>query len=1474
MRSRIHVTVLIAGLMLAVTIFPGPSMATTPEEGFHQGTDASGMEVPSTVVPPTPGGQGRFIENLGQWDDRVRFVTRGAGGEVAFHDDGMMYLVPGAEGPRAVKVTFQGAGEHGPVGVDETGSVHNYIFGNDPSGWVTGAKEYRSLEYRDVWTGIDVRYYFSDQGFKYDVIVGPDADPSSIGFDVEGHAGLAMERDVMAITLEGGNALLDRDLVAWYEDGESVDASFRTAGDGYGFVVDKAPGRTLIIDPLVITRSTYLGGTYTDIAEDMTMDDEGNVYITGSTVSTDYPVTAGAYCESYLNEDLVVTKMDRDLSNVIWSTYIGGTAEDVVRSMALDSAGNVHLVGTTRSGDFPVSDGALQPTQGGPYSPDLYVLKLAADGGSLVYSTYIGGMWAEKAGDIAVKDGKAYVVAMTESADFPFLNVTGGMYAGAPLVMVLSEDGSRLEAFQSWKVTRMIQPNAMHLGEDGTVTITGMTSSPDLPTTPGAYIENASWPAASFVIQCDPWTNTTHLCTYFGLLGVYADEVALDAEGNIYLAGLAYSFGQGLPLTEGAWCTTFKGTRDEFVTKLDANGSKVLYSTLVGGDSYDWAGDLEVTENGNAVFVGWSWQADNYNTSGNAHDDEAEGSHEGFVLVLDGSGSRPIQSTYLGGRFGDYVTAVEITSEGTLMLAGYTESKGFPTTDGAFQEELAGDRDMFVTELAVLSPPSRPLNLVARGGEGNITLNWDPPVDVNGFPIVNYTVQRENDEGDMEVVHVQGPETSFIDTEVEYGKYYVYRVSAFNGKGMSLPSNKATARSITVPDPPGNLTGRVNDDHIMLEWKTPNFTGGLDLGDYNLYRAEEDGELELIAHIHQFLVSFVDPDVTDRRTYTYVLAATNEYGESRGNPSVTLRMTGVPTPPRSLDFTYGNRYIELTWEEPEEDYDLPVVRYHVYRAMGEEPSQLMGVVRSPALVLRDKTVDVGVTYRYHVVAENGKGMSDPSAEVEAKTMVAPDPPQDVEAVANELFIRITWSAPGFDGASPLTSYRIYLADHELGDILLGNVNVLGVEEPRLVFLHEQAWDGLPREYLVTAINVEGESGPTSAIWTQSFQVPTAPLSLAAEGGDEQVSLTWSYPQDDGGAPVFSFDLFRRMVGSQTFIEVATLPASNLRFVDDTAINGVEYAYWATATNLAGESEPSIEVTVMPAGPPGAPTQVSVQGLNGSVRISWNAPDWSGGMPIQGYRVYGISEGSQAELLAELGPLGTDHVQESLVNGMVYLYAVRAYSVVGESEMSPVVEGRPVGAPSAPQALIAVWMDGMVYVTWSSPMSDGGAPVEGFRLSRDDWDPGRWADVQALEMMYSDEEVERNGTYTYRVHAYNVVGDGPVVNITITVPPEAKTAEEDPVEYWPWIVLVAAGVALLAALAQRGRSGRPAGSRQVEEEITEASGTHEDADDAVAEDDVVVDGDTGGEVEGSQGVEDPEGDEVPEADEAIDEEKEE
>jgi titin len=302
-------------------------------------------------------------------------------------------------------------------------------------------------------------------------------------------------------------------------------------------------------------------------------------------------------------------------------------------------------------------------------------------------------------------------------------------------------------------------------------------------------------------------------------------------------------------------------------------------------------------------------------------------------------------------------------------------------------------------------------------------------------------------------------------------------------------------------------------------------------------------------------------------------------------------------------------------------------------------------------------------------------------------------------------------------------------------------------------------------------------------------------------------LTWDAPADDGGTPVQAYVLWRRLVDGGSSLELALVPATTLSFEDLTVANGVRYAYWLTARNLAGDSNGSAEVTVMPAGPPSVPLDLVAEGHNGSVTLSWEPPEWNGGLPVIGYRLYRLSDTNEREMLAGLGEDEREFVHEGLVNGEVYRYAVQALTPAGSSELSQVTDGRPAGAPSTPQALIAVWMDGMVHVTWSSPASDGGAPLTGYWVRRTDWDPGNWTEVPAPGMVFSDVDVEHNSTYNYTLYAVNDVGAGPVVRISITTPPPEDDPDDGTAGPWPWLLL-GASLAVLAVAVLHWRRREP------------------------------------------------------------------
>ena len=1384
-------------------------MMLAPAQGGHVHVNVlSPQDVLEPVQSPVEEG-GHFIKNMGQWDTDASFVARTSFGHVVLGMDGITYDVAIEEGGHRLKVVFDAEGGVEPEGMYELGFPTNYFIGNDPDQWVIGARSFREVIYKDVWPGIDVRYRFSGDHLKYDLLLDADADPSVIRFQVDGSIGLEINDGGLEIHLSSSLSIMDSGLDAWYGNGERAEVRFRLDGDGFGFDVDKIDGRTMVIDPVILHASTYVGGTYGEWAEDLQIDKEGNIILAGWTSSSDYPTTPGAYAEEGGYYDVVITKMNHNCSKIVWSTFLGGTNMDFADALEVDNSNNIYISGRTWSKDFPVTKGAYaeEANLGTGWSQiDIYITKLTPNGASLVYSTYLGGTGPEQPYDIEVRNGKLGLAGWMDSLDFPTTTGSHAANFGAAILLVMSANGSQMENCWVWDGIGGEAASSLEWDRNGDIVVAGYSSSPVFMTTPGVY--QPSKPTrgvCGFVARYSVTQDRLIFCTWLGGAEDMITSVEVDRNLNVYVGGVSRYGGAGgpvYPTTLGAFDREYNGWREGFVTKMDPQGTRLIYSTLLGGDGDDIVRDIEVDADGNLVAVGSIESGNNFTVTADCHDPNWSGEGEGFVVHLNSMGTGLKYSSFHGGSYEDEVVAVEFDGVDNYVVMGTTLSNDIPVAMDGFQTRYAGGQDMFVSVIGELLPPSAPRSLRATGHEGYIELDWSAPLYDYNYPVREYHIYKGTSEDDLRPYQVLDDVLTFVDDEVEWGVLYHYAVHASNWKGVSPGSNVVSARSVTVPDPPVNMTAKAGLDGVSVEWVPPQFTGGLPLTEFRLYRQMEGGQKELVATIGPEVWAYEDAEAEDGTMYTYILTAANEFGESRRGVNVTLRTTDVPTPPLGLDHTYGDMFIRLTWGPPVDDFGLHVTDYEVYRQTGEGPVERIGQVTVPALNIVDDQVSIGVVYNYYVTARNAKGPSVASEVIEAMVMLPPDPPTDVKAMAMELFIRVTWSPPVFDGASTVLGYRVYLGGTETEALYLGGMSIEGADGPQLVFLHDVPYDNVVREYFVTAVNAEGESDPSEVVATMLYELPTAPRSLAIAWGDGQLSLEWQPPAADGGTPVISYSIYRRGADGVGYDHILTLPPGIHDHFDDTTDNGVEYAYRVTAINMIGESIPSQEVAAVPAGRPGVPLDVVAEGLDGAARVTWRSPGMDGGRAVEGYRVYAILEGINLKQLAEIGPDEMEFVQTGLVNGMVYIYAVRAFTEAGASELSDIVEARPVGLPSPPRDLEAKWMAGHIRLTWNRSQDDGGSSVQGYRLHRDDWEEANWTNVG--DPVFLDHDVEPGKTYNYTVHAYTDVGSSPVSTITFTVPREEEPPVEPEVIKWSYVVLLVVLITIAAALVIVGR----------------------------------------------------------------------
>ncbi len=276
-------------------------------------------------------------------------------------------------------------------GKEKQEGYYNYFIGNDDSKYATHVGRYQEAVVRDVYEGIDLRYYFDEGALRYDYIVHAGADPSQIAFTLEGSDKTYVNDrgDLVFSTCFGEVALAE---LRTYQgkDRKEVKSSF-VQKDGNWTIALASYDRdqALIIDPLVY--STFVGGGSDEYGRSIVVDGSGHAYITGETYSTDYDITPGAFQTTTGGDvrDVFVTKLNASGTALVYSTYIGGNGGEYARCIAVDYGGEAYITGYTWSTDYAITAGAYQTTNDG--NNDILVTKLNASGTALVYSTYIGG---------------------------------------------------------------------------------------------------------------------------------------------------------------------------------------------------------------------------------------------------------------------------------------------------------------------------------------------------------------------------------------------------------------------------------------------------------------------------------------------------------------------------------------------------------------------------------------------------------------------------------------------------------------------------------------------------------------------------------------------------------------------------------------------------------------------------------------------------------------------------------------------------------------------------------------------------------------------------------------------------------------------------------------------------------------------------------------------------------------------------
>lgn len=359
----------------------------------------------------------------------------------------------------------------------------------------------------------------------------------------------------------------------------------------------------LIIDPTLIY-STYLGGSNYDAGYGICVDSSGNVYIIGQTFSSNFPVKSpikGVKGEDY---DIFVTKINPEGKSLLYSTFLGGSSNDYGYAMAVDSSGNAYLTGYTESTDFPTQNPLQKNNAGGR---DVFVARINSEGNSLFYSTYLGGGNNDYGYSISVdKSGNTYLAGATYSNNFPTKNPIYG-YSGLYDIFItkINSEGNSFVYSTYFGGSNNDYGYGITVDLSGNVYLTGATYSSNFPTKNSIKDKGGLWDA--FFLKISPEGNEVITSTCLGGSDSdYGAGIAVDSKENVYLTGFSSSpdFPTQNPIQESN-----KGNHDIFVTKISSENA-IVYSTFLGGGSSDYSRGIAVDSIGNVYITGETYSSD------------------------------------------------------------------------------------------------------------------------------------------------------------------------------------------------------------------------------------------------------------------------------------------------------------------------------------------------------------------------------------------------------------------------------------------------------------------------------------------------------------------------------------------------------------------------------------------------------------------------------------------------------------------------------------------------------------------------------------------------------------------------------------------------------------------------------------------------------------------------------------------------
>ncbi len=557
--------------------------------------------------------------------------------------------------------------------------------------------------------------------------------------------------------------------------------------------------------------------------------------------------------------------------------------------------------------------------------------------------------------------------------------------------------------------------------------------------------------------------------------------------------------------------------------------------------------------------------------------------------------------------------------------------------------------------------PPAPTAVTGVGRDGRVAVSWTAPGGGTIFqPVTGYTVTASPGGATCTTPAATPPATTCTVTGLENGTPYTFTVTATNAKGTSSASTASSSitPNKTAPNPPTAVSAVKGNAAATVSWTAPADDGGEAITGYTVTASPGSATCETTG-----ATTCEVTGLTNGTAYTFTVTATNTIGTSAASAaSSAVTPSTVPGAPTSVELSLGDEQVGVSWTAPADNGGSAITGYTVTVTPGGATCSTTGATTCTVTGLTN-----GVDYSLEVVATNVNGDSAPSSPSLFMLAVVPDAPTAVTAVAGNAQAVVSWTAPADDGGASITGYRV---TSEPGGL---ECTTTGTPAPTTCTVTGLT-NGTAYTFTVVAINDVGdslESSPSAAVTPST--VPGAPSTPAGVAGNRRVTLSWSAPSSNGGAPITDYVVQFRQVGTASWTTVTDGVRTTTGAVVTGLDNGKRYEFRVAAVNARGTGATSAaSAPVRPIGRPAAPGKPVGTAGDRSVRLTWTAPASNGGSAITDYVVQFRVVGAPAWRTFDDGVrTRTNATVTGLRNGTRYEFRVSAVNAVGGGAPSPV-----------------------------------------------------------------------------------------------------------------------------------------------------------------------------------------------------------